>query len=310
MYLDHFNLNAAPFSITPDTEFTYSSRAQMEALNTLLLAIDDGEGFIKITGEVGTGKTLACRRFLSALACRSSSNCAGFHTAYIPNPQLTPRTLLLAIAHELRLRLWPDAPEHKILNRLNQGVMQAASEGKRVVVCLDEAQAMPLETLEALRLLSNLETEKRKLIQVVLFGQPELDARLARPELRQLESRICFQYRLSALSADETERYLAHRLRVAGLRGDALFPQPAARAVYRATRGLPRLINIVAHKSLLLAYGEGALRASVEHVKAAAADTPYASRMGLISRWMTALFTRRDPKTGGARAHSRRAANA
>ena len=310
MYLQHFNLSATPFSITPDTEFTYGSRAQLEALNTLLLAIDDGEGFIKITGEVGTGKTLACRRLLSALACRSSSNCAGFSTAYIPNPQLSPRTLLLAIAHELRLDLWPDAPEHKILSRLNEAVLQAAQDGRRVVVCLDEAQAMPVETLEALRLLSNIETEKRKLVQVVLFGQPELDARLARPELRQLESRISFQYRLGALSADETERYLAHRLRVAGLRGDALFPPPVARAMYRVTRGVPRLINIVAHKTLLLAYGEGALRASVAHVKAAAADTPYASRMGLISRWMTTLFTRRAQGLADSRSTARKAANA
>jgi MSHA biogenesis protein MshM len=295
MYLNHFNLAAAPFSITPDTEFTYGSRSQLEALNTLLLAIDDGEGFIKITGEVGTGKTLACRRFLSALACRSSSNCAGFDTAYIPNPQLTPRTLLLAIAQELKVTMRPDAPEHEILTAMNRAVMRSAADGRRVVVCLDEAQAMPLDTLEALRLLSNLETEKRKLVQVVLFGQPELDVRLARPELRQLASRISFQYRLGALSREETERYLAHRLRVAGLRGDALFPPPVARATFRATRGIPRLINIVAHKALLLAYGEGALRVSAAHIKAAAADTPYASHLGVLSRWIATLFTRREP---------------
>jgi len=307
MYFQHFNLNTAPFSITPDTEFTYGSRAQLEALNTLLLAIDDGEGFIKITGEVGTGKTLACRRFLSSLACRSSSNCAGFDTAYIPNPQLTPRTLLLAIAHELRLNLWPDAPEHKILSRLSRAVLQIANDGRRVVVCLDEAQAMPIETLEALRLLSNIETEKRKLVQVVLFGQPELDARLARPELRQLESRISFQYRLNALTSEETERYLAHRLRVAGLRGDALFPPQVARTMYRVTRGVPRLINIVAHKALLLAYGEGALRVTHQHVKLAAADTPYASRMGLLSRWFTARFTRQSQDPVETKSHRKTA---
>jgi MSHA biogenesis protein MshM len=305
MYLNHFHLTAPPFSITPDTEFTYGSRAQLEALNTLLLAIDDGEGFIKITGEVGTGKTLACRRFLATLACRSSSNCAGFDSVYIPNPQLTPRTLLLAIAHELQLPVRPDAPEHELLTALNRAVLKAARDGRRVVVCLDEAQAMPIDTMEALRLLSNLETEKRKLVQVVLFGQPELDVRLARTELRQLASRISFQYRLGALSADETERYLAHRLRVAGYRGDALFQPAVARALHRVTRGVPRLINIVAHKALLLAYGEGALRVNVRQVKAAAADTPYASRLGLVSRWIAALFHRHAADSTHARATRR-----
>jgi MSHA biogenesis protein MshM len=282
MYLDHFRLNAAPFSITPDTAFAYASRAQQEALNTLLLASDDGEGFFKITGEVGTGKTLACRRFLGALALRADR----IETAYIPNPCLSPRTLLLAIGLELALPLRHDAPEHELLAALNAHLLHAAAAGRRVVVCLDEAQAMPIEALEALRLTSNLETERRKLIQIVLFAQPELDRKLARHDLRQLASRITFQYTLGALSADETERYVAHRLRVAGHAGDALFPPAVARVLYRVTRGVPRLINIVAHKSLLLAYGAGALRVEAVHVRAAAADTPYASRLGRMSGLM------------------------
>lgn len=293
MYLKHFDLAAAPFSITPDTTFTYGSRAQQEALATLLLAIDDGEGFIKITGEVGTGKTLACRRFLRALTDPNESRSANVDAAYIPNPQLTPRTLLLAVAHELRLGLRVDAPEHEILSALGRHVLQAAAAGRRVVVCLDEAQAMPVDTLEALRLLSNLETEKNKLVQVVLFGQPELDTRLARHELRQLASRITFQYRLGALSADETERYLAHRLRVAGWRGESLFSPRVARTVHVASRGVPRLINIVAHKSLLLAYGEGALRVHSRHVRSAAADTPYATRLSWLARALAWVAPRR-----------------
>jgi MSHA biogenesis protein MshM len=279
MYLDHFRLTAAPFSITPDTTFAYSSRAQQEALNTLLLAIDDGQGFIKITGEVGTGKTLACRRFLSALALREGQ----IETAYVPNPCLSPRTLLLAIGLELSLPLRHDAPEHELLAALNAHLLQAADAGRRVIVCLDEAQAMPIEALEALRLTSNLETEKRKLIQIVLFAQPELDRKLARHDLRQLASRITFQYTLGALSAEEAERYLAHRVRVAGHTGDALFPPAVARVLHKVTRGVPRLINIVAHKSLLLAYGGGSLRVESAHVRAAAADTPYASRLGRAS---------------------------
>jgi MSHA biogenesis protein MshM len=279
MYLEHFRLAAAPFSITPDTAFAYASRPQQEALNTLLLAIDDGEGFIKITGEVGTGKTLACRRFLAALALRDNV----YETAYIPNPCLSPRTLLLAIGLELALPLRHDAPEHELLAALNAHLLQVARAGRRVVVCLDEAQAMPIEALEALRLTSNLETESRKLIQIVLFAQPELDRKLARHDLRQLASRIGFQATLAALSAEETECYLAHRLRVAGHVGDALFQPAVARLLHRVTRGVPRLINIVAHKSLLLAYGSGSLRASPAHVRAAAADTPYASRLGRLS---------------------------
>jgi MSHA biogenesis protein MshM len=282
MYRDHFRLTAAPFSITPDTAFAYSSRAQQEALNTLLLAIDDGQGFIKITGEVGTGKTLACRRFLAALATRSER----IETAYIPNPCLSPRTLLLAIALELALPMRHDAPEHELLAALNAHLLKAAESGRRVVVCLDEAQAMPVDALEALRLTSNLETETRKLIQIVLFAQPELDRKLARQDLRQLASRITFQYSLGALSADETERYIAHRLRIAGHSGDALFPPAVARVLHKVTRGVPRLINIVAHKSLLLAYGSGALRVEPAHVRAAAADTPYASRLGRASGFM------------------------
>jgi MSHA biogenesis protein MshM len=281
MYLAHFALAAAPFSITPDTAFAFASRAQQEALNTLLLAAADGEGFIKITGEVGTGKTLACRRFLAALA-QHDARC---DTAYIPNPCLTPRTLLLALAAELKLGLPARASEHALLAALHRALIDAAGRDRRVVVCLDEAQAMPVDALEALRLLSNLETEKRKLIQVVLFGQPELDRKLARRDLRQLASRIGFQYRLGALSADETAAYLAHRLRVAGGEAaTALIDARCARLAHLAARGIPRLLNIVAHKSLLLAYGEGLPAVAARHVRAAAADTPAARRPGLTAR--------------------------
>lgn len=145
------------------------------------------------------------------------------------------------------------------------------------MVCLDEAQAMPQETLEALRLLTNLETEKRKLLQVVLFGQPELDERLAQPAVRQLRQRITFQYRLSALNVDEVDQYLAHRLRVAGYRGSRLFVPAAVRRMRRASRGVPRLINIIAHKSLLLAFGAGQQQVQPQHVRDAAADTPAAA---------------------------------
>lgn len=286
MYLKHFQLDAPPFSITPDTAFAFASRTQQEALATLLLAVQDGAGFIKITGEVGTGKTLSCRRLLAALADQQPA----CDTVYIPNPCLSARSLLLAFGTELGVPLRSEASRHSLLTALNQQLLERAAAGRRVVVCLDEAQAMPRDSLEALRLVSNLETEKRKLIQIVLFGQPELDARLALPDMRQLASRIAFHYTLGALSFGETERYIAHRLRVAGHRGAELFSPQVSRLVHRATRGVPRLTNIVAHKALLLAYGEGALRVTAAHVQLAARDTPSAAPLGLaarISAWLT-----------------------
>jgi MSHA biogenesis protein MshM len=291
MYLTHFGLNAAPFALTPDTAFAFSSRAQREALDTLVLAVDGGEGFIKITGEVGTGKTLLCRRFLAhavgqpseARSAKEGSTQAAYRTAYIPNPCLSPRTLLLAIARELKIRVVNVNSDSDVLQALNRALLRLAARGLRVVVCLDEAQAMPVETLEALRLLSNLETEKHKLVQVVLFGQPELDQKLARNDLRQLRTRIAFHYELSALSSAETEVYLAHRLRVAGHRGSALFPAEVAQAVHTCARGVPRLVNIIAHKSLLLAYGQGCARVSMRQARAAAKDTPQARGQGLLA---------------------------
>src|SRR4051812_22680790 len=206
MYLTHFGLREMPFSLTPDTAYAFSTRAHQEALNTLLVAAGGGEGFIKITGEVGTGKTLLCRRFLRVLGSE-------FISCYLPNPNLTPRTLLLSLAEELGGALSAAADPFTLHKTLNQGLLELAARGKRVIVCVDEAQALSLENLEALRLLSNLETEKRKLMQVVLFGQPELDARLAEPELRQLRQRIGFHHTLAGVTADELQFYIEHRLR-------------------------------------------------------------------------------------------------
>ena len=269
MYEAHFGLREPPFGITPDTSFAYACNSHQEALNTLLVAARNGEGFMKVTGEVGTGKTLLCRRFLATLDSR-------FVSAYIPNPYLEPRTLMFALADELGIVLPREADQHQLLKELSRALLNFARQGKTVVVCLDEAQAMPQETLEALRLLTNLETEKRKLLQVVLFGQPELDERLGHAAVRQLRQRITFQYRLSALNAEEVDHYLAHRLRVAGYRGSRLFAPAAVRRMHRVSRGVPRLINIIAHKALLLAFGEGMQQVHPHHVRIAAADTPAA----------------------------------
>ncbi len=266
LYLSHFGLNEAPFGITPDTSFVFSAAAHQEALNTLLVAARGGEGFMKITGEVGTGKTLLCRRFLATLG-------EDFVTAYLPNPYLEPRTLLLALAEELGVGLDKDADQYHLLKALNLALLNFARQKKSVLLCLDEAQAMPLETLETLRLLSNLETEKRKLLQLVLFGQPELDDQLANPAIRQLRQRITFHYRLRGLKRHELEHYLAHRLRVAGHRGNPMFSSAAIRVMHRASVGTPRLVNILAHKAMMSVFGEGALNVLPRHVRSAIKDT-------------------------------------
>jgi MSHA biogenesis protein MshM len=274
-YLRHFGLREAPFGITPDTSYFYACRSTQEALNTLLIAVGNGEGFIKITGEVGTGKTLLCRKFLGTLD-------AGWASAYIPNPNLEPRALVLAVAEELSVPIAADVDQHHLLRGITRVLLDHARHGRRVVLCMDESQGMPLETLETLRLLTNLETEKRKLLQVVLFGQPELDRKLASESIRQLRQRITFQYALRGLDREEIGAYVEHRLAIAGHAGAPLFEPRALRALHRASRGVPRLVNILAHKALLLVFGEGGRRASHRHVQAATSDTPSA---GPVHGW-------------------------
>ncbi len=292
MYLQHFGLREAPFSLTPDTSFFFACSSYQEGLNTLLVAARNGEGFIKITGEVGNGKTLLCRKFLSALnQGKQSTTLIGtqdaeaqgrrsthFVTAYLPNPYLEPRSLLLALADEFRIELPHDVDQHQLLKELTRALLNFAREGKRVLVCLDEAQAMPLESLEVLRLLTNLETEKRKLLQVVLFGQPELDERLQHHSIRQLRQRITFQYVLKGLQRDELDRYLRHRAAVAGFSGETLFRRNAVGKMHRVTGGTPRLVNILAHKALMLAFAEGRQQVEGKHVAQAAQDTPEVKR--------------------------------
>jgi MSHA biogenesis protein MshM len=270
MYGAHFGLREAPFGITPDTSFFFGSPGSQEALNTLLVAARTGEGFIKLTGEVGTGKTLLCRKFMGTLG-------PDFVTAYIPNPFLEPRTLMLALADELEIAYDKDIDQHHLLRAITHRLLQLAVEGKRVLLCLDEAQAMPVETLEALRLLTNLETQKRKLLQIVLFGQPELNRKLELESIRQLAQRITFHYHLGPLSRDDLDFYVAHRLRVAGFAGARLFSPGAIRKLYAASGGVPRVVNILAHKALMLCYGEGRHAISRAHVSAAARDTPASS---------------------------------
>jgi MSHA biogenesis protein MshM len=283
MYQAYFGLRERPFGITPDTEFLCATRSHQAALNTLLIALAGGEGFVKITGEVGTGKTVLCRHLLHTLREKAI-------TAYLPSPNLEPHTLLLAILQELSIQAESKAEEFILLRQLNTALLNHARENKQVIICIDEAQAMPIETLESLRLLSNLETEKRKLLQVVLFGQPELNEKLSAPNIRQLRQRIAFSETLEGLELNELGPYLHHRLHIAGYEGPPLFSEPVIiKSLYQASRGIPRLVNILAHKSLMVCFGRGGRMIELSDIDRAVQDTdgllPLESPSWLSSKW-------------------------
>ncbi len=250
MYLEHFKLDTFPFSLTPNTHFYAQLPRHNKCLQMALAALELGEGIIKVTGEVGTGKTLLCRQLLSLLSQEK------FYTAFIPNPYLSPSELRLSLAHELGLEINRTHPDKLLLETLYSRLCELARQNLSVVLVVDEAQAMHPETLEALRLLTNLETEDSKLIQVILFGQPELDLRLNEYSMRQLKQRITFSGVLTPLTLEETQQYIHHRLSQAGYNGDLLFTVDACKSIHRNTNGIPRLINIICHKSLMLAYGQ------------------------------------------------------
>lgn len=271
MYLKHFGLSQTPFSLTPNTGFFFGLSPHVEALQVLQTALQTGEGFIKVTGEVGTGKTLICRKLINELP-------QGFHCAYLPNPYLTPAELRWAVANELGLKYTSEIDQQQLTGLIQQQLLALSAHGHAIVLVLDEAQALPDESLEALRLFTNLETESRKLLQVVLFGQPELDERLKRQAFRQLRQRITFSYSLRPLTWDETDAYIRYRLAVAGYAGQALFGPKLTRKIADASRGIPRLINILAHKALMLSFGEGATQVRMAHIKGAIQDTEDASR--------------------------------
>src|SRR5690349_6683640 len=281
MYEGHFGFTHAPFGLPPDTRFYFSEGSHQKGLNTLLVALRSGEGFLKITGEIGLGKTLLCRQLLNAIGPE-------FVTAYVPNPAVTPRALFQTVADELGCPNEGHRPD-ELLKSINERLLENATKGLRTVLVVDEAQALTDHTLEAIRLLTNLETETYKLLQVVLFGQPELEERLARPELRQLRQRITFSYRLRPLSRAQLVAYVRHRLEIAGAHDPSLFGDDALRVLYRASRGIPRLANILSHKALLAAFGPGDARVGRNHALAAVSDTdsttlPLGARLWVLAQ--------------------------
>jgi MSHA biogenesis protein MshM len=290
LYTEFFGLRELPFQLTPDKQFLFNHPSCQDALNKLLFATKSGEGFTKIIGEVGTGKTLLCRAFLDLLD-------EHYITAYIPNPYLEPMTLLLAIADELGIEYEHDVNQHILLKSITAFLIDTYKEtGRTVVVCLDEAHAIPFRTMEALRLLSNLETSKRKLMQLVLFGQPELNERLMHSSIRQLKQRIAFYGNLGSLNRAETEDYILHRLSVAGYTGPRLFSRAALNALFRASDGIPRIINILCHKALIAAYADGVRNVGQRHVALAVEDSDVVDHAGFdrfeqIKRYLIFLAT-------------------
>jgi len=248
MYHEYFGISEDPFSITPDTRYLYFSERHRNAFAHLLYGVAEGGGFVQLTGEVGTGKTLLCRNLLAQLPNE-------VNIALIFNPRLTPLELVASICDELGV-LYPLGCRSikEIVDFLNAFLLETHRQGRRTVVIIDEAQNLSFEALEQVRLLTNLETEKQKLLQIILVGQPELRRLLAKPELRQLAQRVTARYHLTPLSAVETRAYVLHRLKVAGV-DDDLFTPGALQLLYRYTRGIPRLINVHCNRALLAAYG-------------------------------------------------------
>lgn len=268
MYLDFFGLHKPPFRITPDTHAFFEGSDRGAILNALCYAIAHGEGIIKVVGEVGSGKTMLCRMLPLKLAEQ-------IDWVYLAHPSLSPEHTLHAIAQEMGLAVTENADKLSVMRLLHEALLLRHTNGRQVVVLVEEAQGMPLETLEEIRLLSNLETNDHKLLQIVLFGQPELDENLAAPSIRQLRERITYSLYLTPLSLPDIQAYLNFRLRAVGYTGPDLFSYQVARAIAHYSQGLVRRINIIADKTLLFAYTQDRHTLTVNDIRQAAKDSNF-----------------------------------
>jgi type II secretory pathway predicted ATPase ExeA len=287
MYYSHFGLSQAPFKITPNTEFFFTGGNRGPILEALIYAITHGEGIIKVTGEVGSGKTMLCHMLPKRLPLN-------VETVYIANPSVSPEEILHTIAIELQLAVNRSAPRLEVMQALHDFLLKRYAEGKRVVVFVEESQSMPLATLEEIRLLSNLETHHDKLLQIVLFGQPELDDNLRQPTIRPLRERVTHSFRLEPLGAGEIREYLMFRMRTAGYRGPDLFSDVVVKQVARASLGLTRRVNLIADKALLAAFSENTHTVRPKHIAAAVRDSEFSQDAGPQPRprylWGAAAF--------------------
>jgi general secretion pathway protein A len=279
MYTEHFGLNEKPFSISPDPRYLYLSPRHADALAHLLYGVSESGGFIQLTGEVGTGKTTLVRSLLEQLPENSE-------IALILNPQLSSKQFLQGICHELGVPFIQRDTAKTLIDRLNERLLSTHAQNRRVVLIVDEAQTMSPDLLEQVRLLTNLETNRRKLLQIILIGQPELRATLAQTSMRQIAQRITGRYHLEPLTVADTSVYVTHRLRVAGGRPD-LFSDRAIRKLFRLSRGIPRLINVIADRALLAAYSRDEFEISAGLVRRAADEV--FGRTGLLRLRSSAL---------------------
>jgi len=268
LYYPYFGLKEPPFKITPNTDFFFSGGNRGAVLDALVYAITNGEGIIKVVGEVGSGKTMLCRMLQTILPEKIES-------IYLANPNVAPEEVLYAIAFELQLKVPKNADRLKVMQLLQTHLLNRHAEGRQVVIFVEEAQGMPLATLEEIRLLSNLETKQDKLLQIVLFGQPELDANLSETHIRQLRERITHSFHLEPLGTKDIKEYLILRLRTAGYHGPHLFSETAIKKLSVAAEGLVRRVNILADKSLLAAYADNVYQVTPKHVKAAIQDSEF-----------------------------------
>ena len=285
MYLDHFGLTEAPFRITPHTDFFFEGANRGATLEALLYAITHDEGIVKVSGEVGTGKTMLCRVLIERLP-------KNVETVFLASPSLSRDEILFMLADELNINLATHRAS-AILRTLQEHLIELYSQGRQVVVLIDEAHAMPRETLEEIRLLSNLESNRHKLLQIVLFGQPELNDNLARQEMRQLKERITHNFNLEPLIHSDVAAYISFRMRAAGYKGPDVFAAPALKLIARASLGLTRRINIICDKALLAAFAGNTHQVTAAHVKAAVRDAEFgdiqSSRLhGRITAWIGA----------------------
>jgi general secretion pathway protein A len=265
MYQRFYGFNEMPFNITPDPRFLYLSPTHQEALEHLIFGVQEKKGFIALIGEVGCGKTTLCRRFLNEL------DPAHYDTALILNPRVTETQMLKAILTELGETKLARSPSD-LVAQMNRVLLERIARGRDIVLIIDEAQNLSIEVLEQIRLLSNLETDRQKLLQIVLIGQPELKTILARDELRQLRQRILVHYELAALSLSDTRHYIQHRLKQAGSNGRPTFTAWAYRAIHRYSQGIPRVVNNLCDKSMLAAYIEESDEINFWHVRRAIRD--------------------------------------
>ncbi|MCH6566208.1 MAG: AAA family ATPase [Proteobacteria bacterium] len=273
MYEEYFGLKRPPFKISPDTSMFFEGGKRGDILEALVYAIHRGEGIIKVVGEVGSGKTMLCRMLQLKLP-------KSVEIIYIANPSVSAEDILFVIANEMGLPAAKDASKHEVVNMLQEYLLQRHIEDKQVVLFIEEAQGMPLDTLEEIRLLSNLETDQHKLLQIILFGQPELDENLAKKSIRQLRERITHSFDLSPLTPDEIHQYLNFRIRQVGYTGPELITSRLAKNVARYSNGLLRRINIIADKILLSAYAEGTHSLTRRHVIKAVNDSAFGEEAG------------------------------